>query len=76
VIVTVWPPIMIAPVRFEVPVLAAMVYVAVPDPVPVLVEEIQGALAADSHLQPAPVVTVSDPLPPVAPTFTVIGDTV
>jgi hypothetical protein len=48
----------------------------VPDPVPVLVDEIHGALAADVHRQPAPVVTVIDPLPPDEPTLTVVGETV
>jgi hypothetical protein len=47
----------------------------VPDPVPVLVDEIHGALAADDQRQPAPVVTVIEPLPPIEPTVTLVGET-
>jgi hypothetical protein len=53
-----------------------MVYAAVPGPVPVLVDEIQGALAAANQLHPADVSTVIDPLSPAAAALIDTGDSV
>lgn len=55
---------------------AAMVYVAVPGPLPVDVEVIQGALAAEFQLHPGAVFTLIDPLSPAAAALMASGDTV
>lgn len=68
------PPIRMVPVRLEVLVFAATVYVAVPDPLPIDVVEIQRAPDAASQLQPANVVTAIEPLPPSALMVTVVGE--
>jgi hypothetical protein len=68
VTVNVWPPAVIVPVRGEVVVFAATVNATVPLPKPLApaVTVIQAALLDAFHAQPALVVTVNEPLPPVA----------
>jgi S1-C subfamily serine protease len=50
--------------------------VAVPGPLPVVVDAIHGALAAAIQLQPGAVSTVIDPLSPAAAALIESGDTV
>ena len=66
---------MIVPVRAVVPVLAATLKLAVPFPVPLVdpVNVIQLAVLYELQPHPAPVVTVTDPVPPPAGTDCVLG---
>ena len=68
VIVNVWPPAVIVPVRADVPGFAATLNVTapVPEPLDQLVTVIQAAELDAVHAQPPPAVTLKDPLPPSA----------
>ena len=71
-----WPARRSEPVRLFAPVLGSTLNVAVPGPLPVLVVEIQREADAAVQLQPSPVSTSIDPVPPEAGTLTVRGDKV
>jgi hypothetical protein len=66
-IVNVWPPTVMVPVRGVVFGFAATLYVTVPmpDPLAPAVIVIQAALADAVHEQLVPVVTLKEPVPPV-----------
>ncbi len=80
--VNVWPAIVIVPVRFGAvscgvaPLLAATEKLTVPFPVPEppLVTVIQSAFDAAVHVQLAPVVTLTEPLPPLFDTDWLVGE--
>jgi hypothetical protein len=68
VIVNVWPPAVIVPVRADVLGFAATLKVTAPLPEPLdpLVIVIQLAESVAVHAQPLPAVTLKDPVPPSA----------
>ena len=68
--VNVWPAIVMVPVRDEVFVFGAALKLTAPVPEPVVppVRVIHAALAVAVHEQLAPVVTLTEPVPPVAGT--------
>lgn len=72
---TVWPAIMIAPVRWAVVVFGATVKVRVPFPASLVapVSVIHGVLVNELHAHPAAVVIVTEPVPPAAGTDCDIG---
>jgi hypothetical protein len=72
---TTWPAIMIVPARDVVAVLGATLKVMIPFPVPLAlpVMVIQLALLYELHEHPAPVVIVTEPVPPAAGTDCEVG---
>lgn len=76
VTVKVLPAIVIVPVRVVVPVYAATVNVALPDPLPLepAIMVIHGALLLAVHAQPAPALTVLLPVPPWLLNVWLVGD--
>ena len=72
-----WPAIFNVPVRVEVLVLAAADHVTLPLPVPLAgVQVSQAALLDGVQAHPAPAVTLSVPLAPVAAAGALAGETV